>query len=31
MNYEYEINGMIDTCQLDVSTGVRKLSVMSEY
>ena len=30
MNYEYEINRMIDTCLLNVSTGVRKLSVTSK-
>ena len=29
MNYEYEVNRMIDTCLLNDSTGVRKLSVMT--
>ena len=31
MNYVYEVNRMIDKCLLNVSTGVRKLSVISEF
>ena len=31
MDYEFEVNRMIDPCLLNVNTGVRKLSVISEY
>ena len=31
MNYKYEVNRMIDTYLLNVSTGVRKLSMTYEF